>query len=62
MRVCSGELRLYPAHTISSPATVHPYVEPLLADLPEEWEASLEETSYDQGFDGETPMLRLRSI
>ena len=62
MRVCNNELRLDPAHTVSSPATVHPYVAPLLADLPEGWQATLEETGYDQGFDGETPMLRLRRI
>ena len=60
LRVCRGELRLYPAHTISTPARLHPYVAPLLADLPPGWSATLEETSYDQGFNGEMPMLRIQ--
>jgi hypothetical protein len=53
------ELRIYPAHTISRPARVHPYVEPLLMELPPGWQGRLEPTSYDQGSDGKTPMLRL---
>ena len=56
----SQELRIYPAHTISLPARVHPYVEPLIADLTAGWQASLEPTSYDQGSEGDTPMLRIR--
>lgn len=59
LRVCRREVRIYPAHTITVPTRVHPYVELLLADLPPEWEASLESTTYDQGAVGETPMLRL---
>ena len=60
LRVCRRELRIYPAHTITLPARVHPYVEPLIADLPAGWRASLEPTGYDQGSAGDTPMLRIR--
>ena len=62
LRLCREEVRLYPAHTITRPARVHPYVKPLLADLPACWQASLEETAYNQGYEGETPMLRIRRI
>ncbi len=62
LRVCRRELRIFPAHTITLPTRVHPYVAPLLADLPAGWQASLEPTSYDQGAMGETPMLRIRWI
>ncbi len=60
LRVCRRELRIYPAHTITLPTRVHPYVEPLIAELPAGWQASLEPTSYDQGAAGDTPMLRIR--
>jgi SAM-dependent methyltransferase len=62
LRVCRRELRIFPAHTITMPARVHPYVAPLLDGLPAGWEASLEPTSYDQGAAGETPMLRIRRV
>ncbi|KEF42289.1 MAG: hypothetical protein ER33_06300 [Cyanobium sp. CACIAM 14] len=60
LRVSRREVRIYPAHTIERRPRVHPWVAPLLAGLPSGWEAHLELTSYDQGFSGETPMLRLR--
>ena len=62
LRVCRRELRIFPAHTITLPTRVHPYVAPLIAELPEGWQASLEPTSYDQGSAGETPMLRIRRV
>ena len=62
LRVCRRELRIFPAYTITMPARVHPYVSPLIADLPMGWQASLEPTSYDQGAAGETPMLRIRRV
>lgn len=62
LRVCRRELRIFPAHTITLPTRVHPYVAPLIANLPAGWQASLEPTSYDQGASGETPMLRIRRV
>jgi SAM-dependent methyltransferase len=62
LRVCRRELRIFPAYTITMPARVHPYVAPLIADLPAGWQASLELTSYDQGAAGDTPMLRIRRV
>jgi hypothetical protein len=59
VRVSRHEVRLYPAHTVSRPARLHPYVEPLLRELPATWSAQLLHPSYDQGFEGETPGLRL---
>ncbi len=60
LRVSRREVRLYPAHTIERRPKVHPWVEPLLATLPPGWHGQLEDTAYDEGFEGETPMLRLR--
>jgi SAM-dependent methyltransferase len=60
LRVSRGEVRVYPAHTIEREPRVHPWVEPLLASLPPGWHGELEATAYDEGFAGETPMLRLR--
>ena len=62
LRVCRQELRIFPAHTITLPTQVHPYVAPLLAELPVGWQACLESTSYDQGAVGETSMLRIRRV
>ncbi|MCP9848698.1 class I SAM-dependent methyltransferase [Cyanobium sp. Morenito 9A2] len=59
-RVSRGEVRLYPVHTVSRPARLHPYVEALLAELPAPWSGRLFHPSYDQGFEGETPGLLLR--
>ncbi len=60
LRVSRREVRIYPAHTIERRPKVHPWVEPLLATLPPGWQGQLEDTAYDEGFEGETPMLRLR--
>jgi SAM-dependent methyltransferase len=60
LRVSRREVRLYPAHTIERRPKVHPWVEPLLATLPPDWQGQLEDTTYDEGFEGATPMLRLR--
>ena len=60
LRVSRREVRIYPAHTIERRPRVHPWVEPLLASLPPGWQGQLEPTVYDEGFDGETPMLLLR--
>ena len=60
LRVSRQEVRIYPAHTIERHPRVHPWVQPLLASLPPGWQGHLEPTSYDEGFEGETPMLRLR--
>lgn len=62
LRVCRKELRIFPAHTITLPTRVHPYVAPLLAELPAEWQGHLEPTSYDQGAVGETQLLRIRRV
>lgn len=62
LRVCRQELRIFPAHSITLPTRVHPYVAPLLADLPAGWQASLEPTSYDQGAVGETQLLRIYRV
>jgi hypothetical protein len=59
LRVCRGDLRIYPAHTISRPAQRHPYLEPLMETLPAGWRWWLEPTPYDQGFDGEVTLLRI---
>lgn len=61
-RVCKGELRLFPAYTLARPTHIHPYVEPLLSALPLPWQGSLESTTYDQGAEGETSMLRLHRM
>lgn len=60
LRVTRREVRIYPAHTIERNPRVHPWVEPLLASLPPDWQGQLEPTTYDEGFTGETPMLLLR--
>ena len=60
LRVSRREVRIFPAHTITLPTRVHPYVAPLLAELPAGWQGSLENTAYDQGSVGDCPMLRLR--
>jgi SAM-dependent methyltransferase len=60
LRVSRREVRIYPAHTIEREPRPHPWVAPLLADLPPDWRSELALTSYDQGFAGETPMLILR--
>jgi SAM-dependent methyltransferase len=59
LRVSRRQVRLYPAHTGSRPTRLHPFVEPLLAQLPEPWSSHLQSTNYDQGFEGITPMLLL---
>ncbi len=59
LRVSRREVRIYPAHTIERHPRAHPWVAPLLASLPPEWHGQLEPTVYDEGFEGETPMLRL---
>lgn len=53
------QVRIYPAHTASRPARIHPDVEPLLAQLPPPWPGQLITTAYDQGFEGPTPLLLL---
>ena len=50
------------AQAITLPTRVHPYVPPLLAELPAGWRASLEPTSYDQGAVGETQLLRIYRV
>ncbi|MBD2548792.1 hypothetical protein H6G65_04200 [Microcystis elabens FACHB-917] len=60
LRVSRREVRIYPAHTIERRPRVHPWVEPLLASLPPGWQGQLEDTAYDEGFEGETPLLVLR--
>jgi len=60
LRVSRQEVRLYPAHTITQPARPHPYLDPLLQELPAPWTAQLTQPSYDQGFEGETPGLTLQ--
>ena len=60
LRVSRREVRLYPAHTIERRPRVHPWVEPLMATLPPGCQGQLEDTAYYEGFEGETPMLRLR--
>jgi SAM-dependent methyltransferase len=59
LRVSRHQVRIYPAHTASRPTKVHPYVEPLLAQLPAPWAGQLNTTAYDQGFEGPTPLLLL---
>jgi len=59
LRISRRQVRLYPAHTGTRPARIHPYVEPLLAGLPTPWRGHLQSTGYDQGFEGVTPMLLL---
>jgi hypothetical protein len=60
LRVSGTEVRLYPAHTLQGPAVHrHPYVEPLLRELPPRWRSELFETRYDQGLQGELVGLRL---
>ncbi len=59
LRVSRREVRIYPAHTIERRPRAHPWVEPLLAGLPPGWQGQLEPTAYDEGFEGETPLLRL---
>jgi SAM-dependent methyltransferase len=59
LRVSRRQVRLYPAHTASRPTRLHPYVEPLIAQLREPWSSKLLNTEYDQGFEGITPMLLL---
>lgn len=59
LRVCRGDLRIYPAHSITRPAQRHPYLAPLMEDLPPGWRWWLEPTPYDEGFDGEVRLLRL---
>lgn len=51
-RVSSGEVRLYPAHTVEQTVRRHPYAEALLAELPAGWQGRFVERSYDQGFKG----------
>jgi hypothetical protein len=51
-RVSSGEVRLYPAHTVEQTVRRHPYAEALLAELPTGWQGRFVERSYDQGFKG----------
>lgn len=60
LRVSRQEVRLYPVHTITQPARPHPYLDPLLQELPAPWSAQLTQPSYDQGFEGETPGLTLQ--
>lgn len=59
LRVSRRQVRLYPAHTVTRPARIHPYVQPLLAELPPPWTGELKPTAYDQGFEGPTPLLLL---
>ena len=40
LRVSRSQVRLYPAHTASRPTRIHPYVEPLLTQLPPRWAVS----------------------
>ncbi len=60
LRVCRGELRIYPAHTLQGEAAVlHPYVEPLLQHGPPGWSHDTFLCRYDQGIKGEVVGLRL---
>ena len=59
LRVSRSQVRLYPAHTASRRTRIHPYVEPLLTQLPPRWAGQLATTAYDQGFEGATPLLLL---
>jgi SAM-dependent methyltransferase len=60
LRVCGTELRLYPAHTFQGEAAhLHPYVEPLLAQLAPGWCSETFQTRYDQGIKGDMVGLRL---
>ena len=40
LRVSRSQVPLYPAHTASRPTRIHPYVEPLLTQLPPRWAVS----------------------
>ncbi|SBO42068.1 class I SAM-dependent methyltransferase [Cyanobium sp. NIES-981] len=60
LRVCRRELRVYPAHTLQGGAArIHPYVAPLLEQLPPGWNHGQFPTRYDQGIQGEVVGLRL---
>ncbi len=62
LRVCRGELRMYPAHTLQgAEAQLHPYVAALLDDLPPGWQADTFLSQYDQGIRGEVVGLRLQA-
>ena len=60
LRVCRTELRLYPAHTVQGEAArLHPYVEPLLRNIPAGWGSETFLARYDQGMKGDLLGLRL---